>query len=350
MTRRNEIPRSDNPPVVTLKSVAKRVGLTPGTVSAVLNNSHASASVPERTRKRILEAAQELSYKPNFLARSLRVKRTYTIGVIAQEIGDIYGAMVISGVERYLRQQNYFFLTMIHRHNPQLLQSYSQLLESRGAEGIIAVATSIAEKPSLPTVAIAGHKLVDGVTNIILDHRHAGQMALEHLAELGHREFALMKGPPTSAGPDARWAGICEAADALQNGVRTEFVVEAQTGASPQPGYEATRELLRKSRGFTALFAFNDLAAIGAIRAIDEAGLRVPDDISVIGFDDIPNAAYARPSLTTVRQPLLEMGEIAARTLLEQIEKRSEYVPEIAVEPKLVVRESTAKATPRVRN
>lgn len=350
MKRLKENLKAAVPQVVTLKAVAKRVGLTAGTVSAVLNNSSASASVPERTRKRILEAARELRYKPNFLARSLRVKRTYTIGVIAQEIGDIYGAMVISGVERYLRQQNYFFLTMIHRHNPQLLQSYSQLLESRGAEGIIAVATSIAEKPSLPTVAIAGHKLVDGVTNIILDHRHAGQMALEHLAELGHREFALMKGPPTSADTEARWAGICEAADALQNGVRTEFVVEAQTGASPQPGYEATRELLRTSRGFTALFAFNDLAAIGAIRAIDEAGLRVPDDISVIGFDDIPNAAYARPSLTTVRQPLLEMGEIAARTLLEQIEKRSEYVPEIAVEPELVVRESTAKATPRVRN
>jgi len=126
--------------------------------------------------------------------------------------------------------------------------------------------------------------------------------------------------------------------------------VEGQTGASPEPGYEATKELLRKSRGFTALFAFNDLAAIGAIRAIDEAGLRVPDDISVIGFDDIPNAAYTRPSLTTVRQPLLEMGEIAARTLLDRIEKRSEYVPEIAIEPQLVIRESTGKARACLRS
>jgi LacI family transcriptional regulator len=276
------------------------------------------------------------------MARSLRVKRTYTIGVIAQEIGDIYGAMVISGVEQYLRQQNYFFLTVIHRHDPQLLQSYSQLLVSRGAEGIIAVATSITDTPSLPTVAIAGHQRVDGVTNITLDHRRAARMALQHLAELGHRELALMKGPPESADTDARWQAICEAADALKNSARTEFAVEARTDASPQPGYEATKELLKKSRKFTALFAFNDLAAIGAIRAIDEAGLRVPDDISVIGFDDIPNAAYTRPSLTTVRQPVVKMGEIAARTLLEQIEKRSKYVPEIAVEPELVVRESTA--------
>jgi LacI family transcriptional regulator len=342
MKRRNEILKSDGPPVVTLKAVANRVGLTPGTVSAVLNNSHASASVPERTRNRILEAARELRYRPNFMARSLRVKRTYTIGVIAQEIGDIYGAMVISGVEQYLRQQNYFFLTVIHRHDPQLLQSYSQLLVSRGAEGIIAVATSITDTPSLPTVAIAGHQRVDGVTNITLDHRRAARMALQHLAELGHRELALMKGPPESADTDARWQAICEAADALKNSARTEFAVEARTDASPQPGYEATKELLKKSRKFTALFAFNDLAAIGAIRAIDEAGLRVPDDISVIGFDDIPNAAYTRPSLTTVRQPVVKMGEIAARTLLEQIEKRSKYVPEIAVEPELVVRESTA--------
>jgi len=169
-------------------------------------------------------------------------------------------------------------------------------------------------------------------------------MALQHLAELGHRELALMKGPPTSADTDARWEAMCEAADTVKHFVRTEFVVEARTGASPEPGYEATKELLRKSQKFTALFAFNDLAAIGAIRAIDEAGLRVPDDISVIGFDDIPNAAYTRPSLTTVRQPLLKMGEIAARTLLEQIEKRSEYVAEIAIEPELVVRESTGKA------
>jgi LacI family transcriptional regulator len=154
-----------------------------------------------------------------------------------------------------------------------------------------------------------------------------------------------MKGPPASADTEARWVGVCEAADTLKNSVRTEFVVEGQTGASPEPGYEATKELLKKSRGFTALFAFNDLAAIGAIRAIDEAGLRVPDDISVIGFDDIPNAAYTRPSLTTVRQPLLKMGEIAARTLLEQIEKRSAYFPELAIEPELVVRESTGKVS-----
>jgi LacI family transcriptional regulator len=342
--------KSEGPTMVTLTTVAKRVGLTAGTVSAVLNNAEAAARVPERTRQRILDAARELHYKPNFLARSLRVRRTHTVGVIAQEIGDIYGAMVISGVERYLRQENYFFLTVIHRHDPQLLHSYSELLESRGAEGIITVDTSIVEAPSLPTVAIAGHRCVDGVTNIVLDHRVAAQLAFTHLADLGHRRIALMKGPPESSDTNARWEAICEAAEALKTKITPQVFTQLTTSATPQPGYEATKELLRKSREFTALFAFNDLAAIGAIRAIDEVGLRVPADISVVGFDDIPSAAYIRPSLTTVRQPLQKMGEIAARTLLEQIEKRSDYVPEIAVEPEFVIRESTANATILVKD
>jgi LacI family transcriptional regulator len=196
-------------------------------------------------------------------------------------------------------------------------------------------------------VAIAGHKRLQGVTNITLDHRCAAHMALTHLVDLGHRAIALMKGPPISSDTEARWEAICEAADALKDKITPQFFAQMVTSATPQPGYEATKELLRKSREFTALFAYNDLAAIGAIRAIDEVGLRVPDDISVVGFDDIPNAAYTRPSLTTVRQPLLKMGEIAARTLLDQIEKRCEFVPEIAIEPELVVRESTGKAASR---
>ena len=344
MAPRKESSERDKPQVVTLKALAEHVGLTPGTVSAVLNNSRASASVPERTKKRILAAAQELKYRPNFLARSLRVRRTYTIGVIAQEIGDVYGAMVISGVEQYLRERNYFFLTVIHRHDPRLLQTYSQLLVSRGVEGIITVDTSIAHHPSLPTVAIAGHKRMDRVTNIVLDHRHAALMALQHLVDLGHQRFAFMKGPPSSSDTNARWEAICEVAGEMGIEMTLQFAPLTEIGASPEPGYDATKELLAESRCFTALFAYNDLSAIGAIRALDEAGLRVPEDVSVVGFDDIPGASYSRPSLTTVRQPMQEMGQLAARTLLDQIEKRTSYVPEIAVEPKLIVRQSTWKA------
>jgi len=119
---------------VTLKTIATHLGLTAGTVSAALNNSPAARSIPEHTKNRIIAAAQELNYRPNFFARTLRLKRTYTIGVIAEEIGDAYGAMVISGIEEYLRKNDYFFLTVIHRHDPKLLQTYAQMLLTRGVE------------------------------------------------------------------------------------------------------------------------------------------------------------------------------------------------------------------------
>src|ERR1700676_1234170 len=156
---------------VTLKTIAGHLSLTPGTVSAALNNSPASKSIPEHTKQRILAAARELNYRPNFVAQSLRTQRTYTIGVIAEEIGDAYGSMIISGIEQHLRQNNFFFLTVIHRHDKKLLQTYSQMLQARGVEGFITVDTSITEEPALPTVAVAGHQRLPGVTNIVLDHK-----------------------------------------------------------------------------------------------------------------------------------------------------------------------------------
>src|SRR5216684_9061003 len=176
--RRNRRKKRGNQksPQVTLQMVAERVGLTKGTCSAVLNKSAASRSVPLHTQQRILAAARELKYKPSFYARNLRVKRTYMIGVVAEEIGDFYGALVISGIERYLRQKNFFYLTVAHRHNPKLLETYSHILMDRGVEGLITVDTSIYHPLPLPTVAIAGHRRVEGVTNIVVDHRRAARL------------------------------------------------------------------------------------------------------------------------------------------------------------------------------
>jgi LacI family transcriptional regulator len=129
-------------PSVTLKTLAEHLNLTAGTISAALNDSAAARSIPERTRRRILEAARELNYRPNYFARSLRLQRTYTIGVIAEQIGDPYGAVIISGIEEYLRDTQYFFLTVIHRHDQRVLQTYSQMLLTRGVEGFITVDTS----------------------------------------------------------------------------------------------------------------------------------------------------------------------------------------------------------------
>jgi len=207
---------------VTLRTIAEHLNLTPGTVSAALNNSSAARSIPEHTKQRILAAAQELNYRPNFFARSLRLQRTYTIGVIAEEIGDAYGSVIISGIEQLLRQNNFFFLTVIHRHDKKLLQTYSQMLQARGVEGFITVDTSISEQPSLPTVAVAGHQRVQGVTNIVLDHKRAARMALEHLRELGHEEIAFVKGQTFSSDSAVRWDAIVETAQELGVRIRPE--------------------------------------------------------------------------------------------------------------------------------
>lgn len=333
------------PEVVTLKAVAQYLGLTPGTVSAVLNNSPSARSIPQETKNRIHAAAKELNYRPNFFARTLRNKRTYTIGVIAEEIGDSYSSPIISGIEQYLRQRDYFFLTVVHRHDPVLLTRYSQLLSERGVEGIITVDTTVHESPLLPTVAVAGHKKLKGVTNIVLDHHQAAVLALAHLKELGHERVAFMKGNLLSSDAKDRWEAIGNVAAQIGMSIDPELTVQIDTDdPTPMLGYPFTKQLLARRKPFTALFAYNDISAIGAIRALQEQGLRVPQDVSVMGFDDIPGAAFHSPSLTTVRQPLNRMGEVAAQSLLERIEGKKDYLAEIAIEPELAVRESTAKA------
>jgi len=328
---------------VTLKSVALHLGLTPGTVSAVLNNSAAARSIPEHTRKRILEAARALNYRPNFVARSLRVRRTFTIGVIAEEIGDAYGGMVVNGVEEHLSEKNYFFFTVAHRHNPRLLQTYSDMLIARGIEGLITIDTSIEDAPGLPTVAVAGHRKVENVTNIVLNHRRAVELALKHLKALGHTRFAFLRGQTLSSDSATRWAAIEEVAPALGIEINPELVLQLEgLQSTPEIGYPYGKALLARGVPFTALFAYNDISALGAMRAFQEAGRRIPEDISVIGFDDVSIASFSVPSLTTVRQPLLNMGRIAAQTIIDRIEERAAYEQEIAVEPELVVRASTA--------
>src|SRR5215469_2093949 len=267
--------------VITLKAVAQHLGLTPGTVSAVLNDSPSARSIPQDTKNRIHAAAKELNYRPNFFARTLRHKRTYTIGVIAEEIGDSYSSPIISGIEQYLRKRDYFFLTVVHRHDPELLNRYSHILSERGVEGIITVDTTVQETPMLPTIAIAGHKKVRGVTNIVLDHQRAAVLALNHLKDLSHQQIAFMKGSPVSSDSKDRWDAICDVARQLGVKMDPELTVQIDTDdPTPMLGYPFTKQLLTRRKPFTALFAYNDISAIGAIRALQEQGLRVPQDVS----------------------------------------------------------------------
>jgi len=335
--------RSKEERPVTLKAVAQHLRLSPGTVSAVVNDSPAAKHIPQRTRSRILAAVRELNYQPNFFARSLRKKRTYTVGILANEIGDAYGSLVISGVEHFLRQRQYFFLTGIHRHDPKLLDRYSQLLLQRGVEGFITIDLNLPHSLPLPTVAVAGHRDLPGVTNVVLDHRKAAWMALKHLLDLGHKQIAFMKGLPASADSVDRWDAICAVAKELEIPIEPDLTVQIESSeSSPLLGYPYGKQLLSRQKKFTALFAYNDISAIGVIRAFKEAGIRVPEDISVVGFDDIESAAFNSPPLTTVRQPLREMGEAAAEILLRKIESQDEVAKEIAVQPVLVERQSSA--------
>jgi DNA-binding LacI/PurR family transcriptional regulator len=341
-------PTDRHEPKVTLQTLARHLHLAVGTISAALNDSPAARAIPEHTKRRILDAARELNYQPNYFARSLRLQRTYTIGVIAKQIGDPYGAMVISGIEEHLRESEYFFLTVIHRHDPQILQNYSRMLVTRGVEGFITVDTSITERPSRPTVAVAGHAPVPGVTNLILDQQLAARLVLTHLLELGHRDVAFIKGQAASSDSATRWAAICAVSKELGVRIRPELVVQIEVDlTTPQLGYPYAKELLSRGKPFTALFAYNDLSAIGAIWAFQEAGLCVPQDISVVGFDDVPLAIFSNPQLTTIRQPLQRMGQIAAKTLIDQIEGKEKFQAEIVIEPALIVRASTGVA-PRI--
>ncbi len=197
----------------------------------------------------------------------------------------------------------------------------------------------------MPTVSVPGHKEIKGVTNIVLDHIRAASLALNHLKQLGHERIAFLKGSVLSSDSEDRWNAICDVAQTIGLKIDSELVVQIDSeDSTPQVGYPIVKRLLARNRPFSALFAYNDISAIGAIRALREQGLSVPRDISVVGFDDIPSAAFNIPSLTTIRQPLVRMGRVAAQTLLDRIAGKNDYPAQIAIEPELIVRESTSKA------
>jgi LacI family transcriptional regulator len=334
---------------VSLKELAERLGLSPATVSLVINRSPVADSIPQETKDRVLAAAKKYKYRPNFFARSLRAQRSFTIGVIVPEVSEGYSAAVMSGVEDHLLQEGYFYFVVSHRHRADLIDQYPRLFLERSVDGLIAVDTPWTLSLTVPVVTVSGHNQVKGVTNIVLDHVLAAEIALKHLFQLGHRDIAFIKGQEFSSDTEVRWANIEKAARPLGVRISPKLVSQLEGDSpSPEPGYEATRKLLASRKLFTALFAFNDISAMGAIRALREAKLRVPDDVSVVGFDDIQAAAYQNPALTTVRQPLREMGRIAAETLLRRIVRpgSDSLGGEIMVEPKLIIRETTCARPP----
>jgi DNA-binding LacI/PurR family transcriptional regulator len=335
-------PPKDRP--ISLKQLAEYVGLSPAALSLVLNDSPAASAIPQETKDRIFEAARKFNYRPNYIARSLRAQRTYTLGVLVPELSGGYAAEVLAGIEEYLLEQGYVYFVACHHHRRELIKRYPHLLFERCVEGLIAVDTPDLERMLSPVVCVSGHDQVDGITNIVLDHDHAATLALEHLAALGHRRIAVIKGQVFSSDTEVRWGAIQKTAERLKIPIRTELIAQLE-GDSPSPrtGYLAARQLIEQKRIFSALFSFNDVSAIGAISALREAGYRVPEDVSVIGFDDIPAAAFHNPALTTIKQPLHEMGKLAAEHVLRRISHGPDaaFPREVVVKPELIVRHST---------
>jgi LacI family transcriptional regulator len=316
--------------------------LSPATISVVLNDSPTAREIPQRTKDRVLAAVSKFKYRPNVWARSLRRKRSFTIGVLVHEISEGYGALLLNALDDYLLQEGYFYFVVSHRRRADLLEEYPKMLMERSVEGFIVIDTVLHKSLPLPTVNISGHTRLPGVTNVVLNHRLAAKLALQHLVDLGHRRIAFIRGQSFSSDSEVRWKAIQEVAHDLSVPIRPELTVQLEDNTfSPVVGYPVTQELLSRGTPFTALLAYNDLSAIGAISAIRKHGLRVPEDISVVGFDDIASAAFQNPSLTTVRQPLRMMGVTAARILLERL-KGAKDPREVILEPEFIVRESTA--------
>lgn len=346
--KRGDKPRPAAQRPASLKQLAEHLGLNPATVSVVLNDVP-GRSIPQTTRDRIKAAAKQLNYQPNLLARSLRSRRTLTIGILVPELGDGYHTQVMSGIGDQLMSAGYFYFTAHHRHKPHLVEEYTRMLVGRGAQGIIAVDTLLEHPIPVPVVAVAGHRHIEGVTNVLLDHRRAAELTLNHLYSLGHRKLAFMRGQPFSSDSDSRWNELMSVATELGIEVDPHLVVSLNRDlTSPELGYPVVQQLLAAKRPFTALVAFNDISAIGAIRALEDVNLRVPADVSVIGFDDIKAAAYTVPRLTTINQPLEEIGRIATQSLLNRIHDTMPPRDEITVEPELVVRDSTGPVRTRL--
>jgi DNA-binding LacI/PurR family transcriptional regulator len=346
------------PEHVNLRMLADYLELSQTTISLVLNNSPSAKSIPQETRDRVVEAARRLNYRPNYFARSLRQSRSMSVGVLAPDLSEGYFTRVMSGVVEELTAAHYFYFTACHDWKPELIEKYPRMLVERAVDGFLFLNTQAGDvSVPVPVVAISGHSAGPNITNIVLDHNLAACHALGHLHGLGHRRIAFMRGPRAIPDSEFRWQGIENAAEKLGIRIDPARVVRIDAAAwsmktgqhpmAPEIGFKPMHSLLEKTRDFTAVFCFNDIAAIGAIRALKDAGLRVPEDVSVVGFDDILSAAYATPSLTTVRQPLAEMGKRGAQVLLERIaDREKEFPPEIVVAPELVVRESTGPAPP----
>jgi DNA-binding LacI/PurR family transcriptional regulator len=328
----------------TIRDVAARAGVSHQTVSRVINDN---PNVAVETRDRVLTAIRELGYVPSPMARGLISNQTHSIGVVSDDISDQFFARVVAGAEAEARSRGYYL--MIGSVEPDDDQrGYLRLLLERRVEGLILARPSAplsaedllhAKTAGVPIVSVASNRL-PGFPIVDVDNVQGGYAATAHLVESGHRQIATIVGPREFPSATARFEGYRRALD--EANVRHDpGLVEHADDWGLESGRAAAARLLEREESFTALFAHSDLIALGAIRQLREAGKRVPEDVSVVGYDDLPVAAYVDPPLTTVHQAMDEVGALAAAVLLDQLEGHGDGSDETHLLPaELVVRSS----------
>jgi LacI family transcriptional regulator len=341
--------------MVTIKDVARESGFAPTTVSIVLNDAPLAQYIPARTKNLIKSAAQKLNYHPNPYARSLRSNRSHTIGVMVFDISDPYCANILKGIEDGLDESPYLVVLADTQNDRKRFERDIEMLLARRVEGLIAVANSLSleidvlavlRKRVLPTVIIGRNFRQDSMSTVVVNNEAGGRLALQHLHELGHREIAFITGPKIIVDSGDRWNGVLTYAQEVGLAIDPALVMEVKEPTSSyESGFEVAQELLRRRKKFTAVLAFDDVTAFGVIRALNNASRRVPEDCSVIGFDDVSMAGCYNPPLTTIRQPMSDLGSIGVKLLVGAVQaslSKTPFTPEfLKVEPELVVREST---------
>jgi LacI family transcriptional regulator len=335
--------------VVTRDQIAKAAGVSAATVSYVVNNG--PRPVSEETRRRVLAVIESMGYTPNVIARNLRLQRSNTIGLIIPDTNNPYFAQVARGVEQMATENG---LTTVLCHSSYSLEAelrYVETLRSERAAGIIWFPATNSAEPALriaeyglPLVVL--DRMTEGIpaAGIVADNYRGGICATEHLIGLGHRLIGCIARPTDLHHSSDRVRGYREAL--ARHGCPTDEALIARGGFRLEDGYEAARRLLQVSPRPTGIFAYNDLMAIGALRAAYDLGLHVPTQLSIIGFDDIPEAAFTCPALTTISQPKLEMGRDGVGLLLDLIHERPVEAGHVLTLPvQLIIRESTGPHT-----
>jgi LacI family transcriptional regulator len=330
----------------TMRDVARVAGVSVQTVSVVVNDK---AVVSAETRDRIMAAIDELGYRPLAAGRSLRTGTTDTIGLMVADITNPFFARMADAVEDHAHRAGYNVILYNTHSDPERETTYLRIAAQRWVDGMLVVTTTDTlhgleelQKAGIPVVAIdripAGY---DGAS-VILDNRRTGALVAEHLLDLGHQRLAHICGPLDLRLSIERLESFRDAVHA--RGFEPLPYAVGDAAWSCESGYRAMLELLDLQPGPTAVFASNDRLAIGAMRAVIDRGHRVPEDVSVVGVDDIELAAYQTPPLTTVRQRLSEVATLATKMLLELVAGRMPQETLVVFEPELMVRESTARA------